>query len=74
MKAIVKKTGLFIFYFLFLQYLATAQQKAAVREYKKVFTTYPFSDPDPTPKVGKFILAIASMVMQTSLFRKNGKW
>ncbi|PWA11628.1 DUF5107 domain-containing protein [Flavobacterium laiguense] len=27
-----------------------AQQNTVVREYKKVFTTYPFSDPDPIPK------------------------
>ncbi len=27
-----------------------AQQNTVVREYKKVFTTYPFSDPDPVPK------------------------
>ena len=27
-----------------------AQQNTIVREYKKVFTTYPFSDPDPIPK------------------------
>ena len=30
-----------------------AQQKAQVREYKKLFTTYPFSDPDPIPKMGR---------------------
>jgi tetratricopeptide (TPR) repeat protein len=28
----------------------TAQNKTTVKEYKKVFTTYPFSDPDPIPK------------------------
>jgi tetratricopeptide (TPR) repeat protein len=27
-----------------------AQQNTVVREYKKKFTTYPFSDPDPIPK------------------------
>ncbi len=27
-----------------------AQQNTTVKEYKKVFTTYPFSDPDPIPK------------------------
>lgn len=30
--------------------LVTAQNKTTVKEYKKVFTTYPFSDPDPVPK------------------------
>lgn len=31
-----------------------AQTKpATVREYKKVFTTYPFSDPNPLPELGK---------------------
>ena len=27
-----------------------AQNKPTIKEYKKVFTTYPFSDPDPIPK------------------------
>lgn len=27
-----------------------AQQNTTVKEYRKVFTTYPFSDPDPIPK------------------------
>lgn len=31
----------------------SAQQKATVTEYSKTFTTYPFSDPDPIPVVGK---------------------
>ena len=26
---------------------------AAVREYRKVFRTYPFSDPDPIPNAGR---------------------
>ena len=29
------------------------QGPAKVTEYKKVFKTYPFSDPDPIPEVGK---------------------
>src|SRR6201991_2109460 len=29
------------------------QQPAKIREYKKVFKTYPFSDPDPIPEIGK---------------------
>src|SRR6476661_5859739 len=28
-------------------------QKATIKEYKKVFTTYPFSDPDPIPNLSK---------------------
>jgi tetratricopeptide (TPR) repeat protein len=31
-------------------YNSFAQQNTVVKEYKKVFTTYPFSDPDPIPK------------------------
>jgi hypothetical protein len=31
---------------------AFPQQEVRVREYKKVFTTYPFSDPDPVPRFG----------------------
>src|SRR4051794_24921732 len=34
--------------------LSTWAQNATIKEYKKEFTTYPFSDPDPVPKVGKF--------------------
>ncbi|HUQ67591.1 MAG TPA: DUF5107 domain-containing protein [Flavitalea sp.] len=30
-----------------------AQQKVTVKEYKKTFTTYPFSDPDPVPNFAK---------------------
>jgi hypothetical protein len=30
------------------------QGPAKIKEYKKVFKTYPFSDPDPIPEVGKF--------------------
>ena len=29
------------------------QGSAKIKEYKKVFKTYPFSDPDPIPEVGK---------------------
>jgi tetratricopeptide (TPR) repeat protein len=38
--------------FLFFS-VSFAQQKATIKEYNKVFTTYPFSDPDPVPEVGK---------------------
>ena len=30
-----------------------AQSPATIKEYKKVFTTYPFSDPDPIPSFTK---------------------
>ena len=33
--------------------ISFAQQKATVKEYKKIFKTYPFSDPDPVPGVGR---------------------
>jgi hypothetical protein len=32
---------------------AWAQHNVTVREYNKVFTTYPFSDPDPVPNFAK---------------------
>lgn len=38
---------------LFSFFISFAQQKATVREYTKTFTTYPFSDPDPIPHMGK---------------------
>jgi len=33
--------------------ISFSQQKATIKEYNKTFTTYPFSDPDPVPEVGK---------------------
>src|SRR5213082_3017997 len=36
-----------------LSIFAVHAQKASVKEYKKTFTTYPFSDPDPVPKMTK---------------------
>jgi predicted Zn-dependent protease len=39
---------------LLLQPILFAQQNANSREYLKVFPTYPFSDPDPVPEMGKF--------------------
>ena len=33
--------------------IALATGTCKVKEYKKVFKTYPFSDPDPIPEVGK---------------------
>jgi len=40
----------FLSILLFGSLFVTAQNKPTVKEYKKVFTTYPFSDPDPIPK------------------------
>jgi tetratricopeptide (TPR) repeat protein len=48
-----KKIGFIGSCFLFFALPLIAQQKAFVREYRKAFTTYPFSDPDPTPKIGR---------------------
>ncbi|MFZ1703758.1 MAG: DUF5107 domain-containing protein, partial [Saprospiraceae bacterium] len=45
------KLRLLILIFPFVSLLATAQNDTTTfKEYKKVFTTYPFSDPDPIPK------------------------
>ncbi|MEO6720007.1 MAG: hypothetical protein ABIN67_06560, partial [Ferruginibacter sp.] len=38
---------------LFAGLFSFAQQKSTIKEYKKVFKTYPFSDPDPVPEFGK---------------------
>ena len=32
---------------------ARTQHQATVKEYGKVFTTYPYSDPNPIPSMGK---------------------
>jgi hypothetical protein len=33
--------------------VARSQSPATIREYTKVFTTYPYSDPNPIPAIGK---------------------
>jgi hypothetical protein len=33
--------------------ISQAQQKATIKEYNKIFATYPFSDPDPVPEMSK---------------------
>ncbi|WP_316635509.1 DUF5107 domain-containing protein [uncultured Flavobacterium sp.] len=40
----------FLSILLFGSLFVQAQNKPTIKEYKKVFTTYPFSDPDPIPK------------------------
>lgn len=40
----------FLSILLFGSLFVNAQNKPTIKEYKKVFTTYPFSDPDPIPK------------------------
>lgn len=39
--------------FLLICFVSIAQQKATIKETTKVFKTYPFSDPDPIPEMGK---------------------
>jgi len=33
---------------------ATAAHRATIKEYERVFTTYPYSDPDPVPRMSRF--------------------
>lgn len=40
---------LFIILFLIIPTIVLAQQPVTVKEYKKIFKTYPYSDPDPVP-------------------------
>lgn len=49
----MKKSAIIANIFLVTCIISIAQQKSTVREYKKIFTTYPFSDPDPIPEVGR---------------------
>src|SRR4029078_7552645 len=49
----MKKSFAVLTCFLFICLSPYAQQRATVKEYKKVFKTYPFSDPDPVPSVGR---------------------
>ena len=43
------KSIVFLCYFV-SQFVAAQNNAPTIKEYKKVFTTYPFSDPDPIPK------------------------
>src|SRR5215217_6195584 len=49
----MKKYFIVLIAFLFSISVSYSQQKSTIKEYKKVFKTYPFSDPDPVPEVGK---------------------
>jgi tetratricopeptide (TPR) repeat protein len=49
----MKKHCILLAGFLFICLLSDAQQKSTVKEYRKIFKTYPFSDPDPVPEMGK---------------------
>src|SRR5436189_320704 len=49
----MKKVFAIIFLLLVNRIYTNAQQKATIKEYNKTFTTYPFSDPDPVPGVGR---------------------
>jgi hypothetical protein len=49
MKKLLVTAELILFFFT----LTWVQQKATIREYTKIFKTYPFSDPDPIQKAGK---------------------
>ena len=51
-----------------------AQHDATIKEFKKVFPTYPFRIRTPFLWLKKFILIIAMMVLQINRFRKNGTW
>ncbi|WP_268848296.1 DUF5107 domain-containing protein [Flavobacterium aestivum] len=43
------KSAVFLLYFA-SQFVVAQNNVPTIKEYKKVFTTYPFSDPDPIPK------------------------
>ena len=49
----MKKSAIALHLFLLTFTVSTAQQKATFKETTKVFKTYPFSDPDPVPEMGK---------------------
>jgi len=42
-----------LFVWLFAFSVSFAQNNATIKEYKKTFTTYPYSDPNPVPDFGK---------------------
>src|SRR5437773_486025 len=49
----MKKFFLVAISFAFISYSSLAQQNATIKEYSKVFPTYPFSDPNPIAAVDK---------------------
>lgn len=49
----MKRFLLVIEFFLYFCIASLAQQKATAKQYSKIFTTFPFSDPDPIPQIGK---------------------
>lgn len=50
------KSKLLFTFFIWLSLYTKAQNNpTTIKEYKKIFTTYPFSDPDPIPKPGSKI-------------------
>ena len=49
----MRKAVILVPFLLVFMNIARCQQKATIREYKKTFTTYPFSDPDPVPDITK---------------------
>ncbi len=49
----MKKFTIALHLFLLTFIFSAAQQKATIKETVKVFKTYPFSDPDPIPEMGK---------------------
>jgi tetratricopeptide (TPR) repeat protein len=49
-RKIIKKSTLPFFAFILHTSLQAQNSTPSIKEYKKVFTTYPFSDPDPIPK------------------------
>ncbi|MEJ7682338.1 MAG: hypothetical protein WKG06_31705 [Segetibacter sp.] len=49
----MKKFTIALHLFLLAFVFSTAQQKAIIKETVKAFKTYPFSDPDPIPEMGK---------------------
>lgn len=49
----MKKSFIPALIFLITCTISSAQQKATIKEYAKSFKTYPFSDPNPIPEVGR---------------------
>src|SRR5680860_1067173 len=49
----MRKIAITIHFILIFFTFTWEQQKTTVREYSKIFKTYPFSDPDPIPNIGK---------------------
>ena len=58
---------------LLMPVLLHSQNNPQYREYKSEYVTYPYSDPNPIPTLGRIILTLNTTVLLQNQKRKNGR-